>query len=107
MNITCATLSQVAKEGISAEELRRAKGHAKGGMLLGLETSEARMNRLARCEIYFRRYIPPQEVVESIERVTLDDVHALAERCFRSEERTLTVLGEVPHVADLQSLLDA
>ena len=107
MEITCGTLSQIAKEGISAEELRRAKGHTKGGMLLGLETSEARMNRLARCEIYFRRYIPPQEVVESIERVTLADVHALAERCFRSEERTLTVLGEVPPVANLQSLLDA
>jgi predicted Zn-dependent peptidase len=107
MEVTCAILRQIAKEGISAEELRRAKGHAKGGMLLGLETSEARMNRLARCEIYFRRYIPVQEVVEQIENVTLDDVHALAERCFNSEERTLTMLGELPHVADLQSLLDA
>ena len=107
LEITCATLNQIAKEGISAEELRRAKGHAKGGMLLGLETSEARMNRLAHCEIYFRRYIPPQEVVENIERVTLEDIHTLAERCFRSEERTLTVLGEVPRVANLQSLLGA
>jgi predicted Zn-dependent peptidase len=107
MEVTCSTLRQIAKEGISAEELRRAKGHTKGGMLLGLETSEARMNRLARCEIYFRRYIPVQEVTEHIEHVTLDDVHALAERCFSSEERTLTLLGELPQVADLQSLLDA
>lgn len=107
MEVTCATLRQIAKEGISAEELRRAKGHTKGGMLLGLETSEARMNRLARCEIYFRRYIPIQEVAEHIENVTLDEVHMLAERCFTSEERTLTLLGELPQVADLQSLLDA
>ncbi len=107
MEVTCATLRQIAQEGISAEELHRAKGHTKGGMLLGLETSEARMNRLARCEIYFRRYIPIQEVTEHIENVTLDDVHALAERCFTSEERTLTLLGELPQVADLQSLLDA
>jgi predicted Zn-dependent peptidase len=106
VEITCATLRQIAQEGISAEELRRAKGHAKGGMLLGLETSEARMNRLARCEIYFRRHIPLQEVAECIDRVTLDEIHALAERCFGSEERTLTVLGEILHVADLQSLLD-
>jgi predicted Zn-dependent peptidase len=107
MEITCETLRQVATDGISAEELRRAKGHAKGGMLLGLETSEARMNRLARCEIYFRRYIPIPEVAECIEQVTLDDVHALAERCFNSDDRTLTILGELPHVADLQSLLHA
>jgi len=107
VDIICSTLTRIATEGISEEELRRAKGHTKGGMLLGLETSEARMNRLARCEIYFRRYISPQEVVESIERVTLDDVQSLASRCFRSEERTLTMLGEVPRVANLQSLLDS
>ncbi len=106
MALTNATLRQIAKEGISAEELRRAKGHAKGGLLLGLETSEARMNRLARCEIYFRRDIPVAEVAENIERVSLDEVHALAGRCFASEERTLTILGELPRIKDLHSLLD-
>ncbi len=107
MAIICATLRQLAKEGISAEELRRAQSHTRGSMLLGLETSEARMNRMARCEIYFRRDIPVTEVAESIERVTLDDVHTLAARCFASAEQTLTILGERPRVKDLQSLLDA
>lgn len=107
VEITCATLRQIAQEGISAEELRRAKGHAKGGMLLGLETSEARMNRLARCEIYFRRDISLQEVAERIDQVSLDEVHTLAERCFNGADRALTVLGEIPRVADLQSLLAA
>jgi predicted Zn-dependent peptidase len=107
MEVACSTLRQVAKAGISAEELRRAKGHAKGSLLLGLETGEARMSRLARCEIYFRRYIPIQEVVECIERVTVDEVHALAARCLDSKGWTLTVLGELPPVADVQSLLDA
>lgn len=107
IEIICATLRQIVKEGISAEELRRAKGHAKGSLLLGLETSEARMNRLARCEIYFRRYISVQEVVDCIERVTLDEVHALAECYCGGDERALTVLGETPHVTDLQSLLGA
>jgi len=104
--VTSTILHQLRQEGVSAAELRRAKGHAKGGMLLGLETSEARMNRLARCEIYFRRYIPLQEVAECIDRVTLDEVQALAERCFSGEKRTLTVLGEIPRIADVQSLLD-
>lgn len=105
MEITCRTLRHIAKDGISADELRRAKGHTKGGMLLSLETSEARMNRLARCEIYFRRYLPLQEVAEGIERVTLDDVHVLAARCFDREEWTLTVLGELPRMKNLQALL--
>jgi predicted Zn-dependent peptidase len=107
MEITCSTLHRIAQEGISAEELRRAKGHAKGGLLLGLETSEARMNRLARCEIYFGRYIPILEVAERVERVTLAEVHALAARCFADENRALTLLGELPPSSDYQALLDA
>jgi predicted Zn-dependent peptidase len=106
MGIIRATLRRIAQEGISAEELRRAKGHAKGGLLLGLETSEARMNRLARCEIYFRRYIPIHEMAEQVERVTLDNVHALAARCFGSEGQALTLLGELPPVSDYQTLLE-
>jgi predicted Zn-dependent peptidase len=107
MEIINATLHRIARDGVAAEELRRAKGHAKGGLLLGLETSEARMNRLARCEIYFRRYISIQEVAEGIEQVTLDDVQKLAMRCFAGEDRTLTLLGELPALSDPQSLLDA
>ncbi len=107
VELICATLHHVAREGIAAEELRRAKGHAKGGLLLGLETSEARMNRLARCEIYFGRYIPIPEVAERVEHVTLAEVHALAARCFADENRALTLLGELPASSDYQALLDA
>lgn len=103
--LSCAALSDVAREGISADELRRAKGHAKGSLLLGLETSEARMNRLARCEMYFRRDIPITEVAEEIERVTLDEVHELAARCFSGEHRALTLLGEMPRKIDYEELL--
>jgi len=106
IELICTTFRQIAREGISAEELRRAKGHAKGGLLLGLETSEALMNRLARCEIYFQRYIPIQEVAEQIEQVTLDDIHVLAEQCFTSERQTLTLLGELPSLSEYQALLE-
>ena len=105
LEITGTTLRQIAQEGISADELRRAKGHAKGGLLLGLETSEARMSRLARCEVHFQRDIPIAEVAEHIEHVTLEDVHTLAARCFTGDGRALTILGELPPVSDYRVLL--
>jgi predicted Zn-dependent peptidase len=104
MEIIRHTLDHITREGISPEELHRAKGHAKGGLLLGLETSEARMNRLARCEIYFRRDIPTDEVAEQIERVTLDDVHGMAKRCFAYENGALTLLGALPRASTYQAL---
>lgn len=107
VEIVWTTLRRIAREGISREELRRAKGHAKGGLLLGLETSEARMNRLARCEIYFRRYIPIREVAEQIERVTLEEIQALAANCFTDSRRALTILGDLPPSPRYEALLEA
>jgi predicted Zn-dependent peptidase len=107
VELSCAILRDIAREGISADELRRAKGHAKGGLLLGLETSESRMNRLARCEIYFRREIPIAEVAADVERVTCEDIHALAERCLGSAPRALTLLGDIPKKTDYQALIEA
>ncbi len=107
IELSCAILRDIAREGISAEELRRAKGYAKGGLLLGLETSESRMNRVARCEIYFRRDIPIAEVAADIERVTREDVHALAARCLGNAPRALTLLGEIPKKTDYQALIAA
>lgn len=107
LELSCAILRDVANDGISPEELRRAKGHAKGGLLLGLETSDSYMNRLARCEIYFRRDIPIAEVAADVERVTLEDVHRLAERSLGKAPRALTLLGEIPKKTDYQALIEA
>jgi predicted Zn-dependent peptidase len=106
VELSCAIVRDIVRGGISAEELRRAKGHAKGGLLLGLETSESRMNRLARCEIYFRRDIPIAEVAADVEHVTVEEVHALAERYLGSAPRALTLLGEIPKKTDYQALIE-
>ena len=105
MQVTCGILRDMARHGVSAEELHRAKGHTKGSLLLDLETSEAWMNRLARCEMYFRRDIPVIEVLEEIDRVSLDQVQALATAYFTSDTLTLTLLGQAPSVSDYQSLV--
>ncbi|MGE0824481.1 MAG: M16 family metallopeptidase [Candidatus Binatia bacterium] len=105
LQVCCSILHEIAGHGITEAELRRAKSHAKSGLLLGLETSDARMNRLARCEIYFQRDIPIVEVAEEVERVTLEEVHSLANRCFNSEIRALTLLGEIPPTLNAQELL--
>ena len=62
----------------SQRELARAKSQLKGNMLLGMESTDSRMNRLARNEIYFRRDIPLEEVARAIDSVTNDQVVELA-----------------------------
>jgi predicted Zn-dependent peptidase len=83
------------RKGASIAELRDAKSHLKGGMLLGLENSENRMTKLARDEIYFGDIVPIKDVVKSIDRVKRRDIEEMATKYLRPEMVTLTALGKL------------
>ncbi len=77
------------------EELRRAKDHLKGSLMLSLESTSSRMSNLARQEMYFGRFFSLDELVESIEAVTGDQVQRLAQRFFDQKQIALTILGNL------------
>lgn len=80
---------------VQDEELRRAKDHLKGSLLLSLESSSSRMSNLARQELYFGEYTPPQETIVEIDRVSADEVQGLASSIFDTRQVALTVLGNL------------
>ena len=75
------------------DELARTKTQMKGGLFLGLETSDSRMTRLARNMLCFGREIPIDEVCRDVEAVTNDDVIAVAKRLVTGDVVNVTVLG--------------
>ena len=74
-------------------ELRRAKDHLKGSVMLSLENTASRMSHLARQEIYFDRQFSLDETLEGIERVTAADVRRVACELFSNGSLAATVLG--------------
>ncbi len=95
IEVTLGEVRKVAREGLKPAELERAKSQLKGNMLLGMESTDSRMNRLARNEIYFRRDIPLEEVAREIESVTNDRVVELAAQCFRPDRMGMVMLGDL------------
>ena len=87
-------LDRVAREGLGAAELSRVKQQMKGSMLLGLETSDSRMSRIAKNQIYFGRDVPMEEVAARIDAVPNDEIVSVAQRLFRADGLALTVLGD-------------
>ncbi|MBN1625330.1 MAG: insulinase family protein [Deltaproteobacteria bacterium] len=82
------------KDGdISETDLKEAKEHLIGGILLGSESTDSRMLRLAKNEYLFNRYISYDEVVESLESVTVEDVVACAREAFDPINTSLATLG--------------
>src|SRR5512146_799850 len=80
---------------VSPDELRRAKDQLKGGLMLNLESSTARMSNLARQEMYFDRFIGLDETVNAIEKVTAEDLIRLAREFFVAGSIAVTVLGNL------------
>src|SRR5947209_2923999 len=89
---------QLKEDRVSDEELRRAKDHLKGSLMLGLESTASRMSNLARQEMYFGRFFTLDQLVESIEAVTADDVQRIAQAFFDPKQIALTVLGNLENL---------
>ena len=77
-------------------ELRRAKDHLKGSLMLSLENTASRMSHLARQEIYFERHFGLDETLAGVERVTAADVQRVAQDLFANGSLAATVLGPDP-----------
>jgi predicted Zn-dependent peptidase len=75
-------------------ELKRAKDHLKGSLMLSLESTSSRMSNLARQEMYFDRQFGLDETIAAIESVTADDVVKVAHDLFANGSLGATVLGQ-------------
>jgi predicted Zn-dependent peptidase len=86
---------QLKEQRVSDEELRRAKDHLKGSLMLSLESTASRMSNLARQEMYFSHFFTLDELIESIEKVTAEDVQRIALTFFDPKQIALTILGNL------------
>ncbi|WP_422748145.1 M16 family metallopeptidase [Mycobacterium sp. WMMD1722] len=78
VRVTTDVLDVVARDGITESECRIAKGSLRGGLVLGLEDSASRMNRIGRSELNHGRHRTIDETLEQIGAVTLEEVNAVA-----------------------------
>jgi len=95
IDVVVAEIRQMKAGGLDPIELRRAKDHLKGSLMLGLESTSSRMSHLARQEMYRDRTDGLDEMLAAIERVTAEDVLRLADRFFANGSLAVTVLGDV------------
>lgn len=84
-------LEQVKKsylEDVTNDELESAKEQIKSSILLGLESSSYRMTRLAESEINFGYFIPVDELLQSVNEVTIAQVRHIAEKYLKDKPVT-------------------
>ncbi|RJQ20008.1 MAG: insulinase family protein [Nitrospiraceae bacterium] len=82
-------------ETITSDELQRAKAQLKGNLILALESTSNKMTNIAKQEIYYGKYLAPDEIIRLVDSLTLDNVKDLAQRITGDDRFALTVYGPV------------
>jgi predicted Zn-dependent peptidase len=93
VDLVAQELRAMRNAPVSDDELRRAKDHLKGSLMLSLESTSSRMTHLARQEMYFGRHVTLDEIIAGIEGVTREDVMRVAGALFTQDTVGVTVLG--------------
>jgi predicted Zn-dependent peptidase len=90
---TLKVLRELKKTGVTEDELRRAKDHLKGSLMLSLESTSSRMNRLAKHEMHHGTFLSMDAMLGAIDAVRHEEVQALITDLLDEDRLSLTTLG--------------
>jgi predicted Zn-dependent peptidase len=91
---------------VAAQEVARARAQLKSGLLMSLESSSSRCERLGRHMLIFNRPIPIEEMVAEIDAITAEDVVRVAARILRGSRPSLAALGPVGNLENYDRLAE-
>jgi len=95
IDLVLKEIRKIKKDGLSRQELSHAKQQLKGNLMLGLENTFNRMNRLARQELLLNKYVDLNETINSINRVKGKEVIEVATDLFDPHKLSAVILGPV------------
>lgn len=96
VDASAVELGRLKRADFSEPEVSSAKEQLKGQLVLGLENTSSRMNRLARQELYLGKHVSLAHTLRQIDAVTLQDVAELARELVTRRNLTAVAVGPLP-----------
>ena len=87
INLTHDTLTE--------SDVEKAKNQLKGSFILGLDSISSRMNSMGKSQLMMGRIRTPDEVLDSISRVSLESIEAVIQYVFKTEQMGLSAIGDI------------
>ena len=91
----CRIVRELTQNGPQPDELDRAREQAKASVLMGLESTRARMSHLGSSMLLRDRVLTPDELIAGYDAVTPQQVLELSREIFRFDRAALSALGRV------------
>lgn len=86
-------LNDAAKNGVSADELKKSKDNIRGRMILKLENASSHLNFLMSQEMIDQKIKDLEEKLKELDKIKLAEVNKMAKDIFRWSEANLAVIG--------------
>lgn len=93
VDLVCREIRRIRAKGVDKKELERAKNQMKGSLMLSLESSHSRMNKLAKDELTHGARTSLEEMVVYIDRVSQEQVFNVGRQLFALDRLAITGLG--------------
>lgn len=95
IDLSIAEMKKIKRKGVTEDELNLAKEQTIASILLSLESTAARAENLAHNELVHARQIPVEETLKKLEAVQTEEIKAIANEFFRTENIALAALGNL------------
>jgi predicted Zn-dependent peptidase len=99
-------LADVAENGMSPEEIERAKGAVRGSLVLSQEDSASRMSRIGKNEIVYGQVMGFDDILKAISRVNSTDVREIASE-YLTKSPTLALVGPFKNESKFEKVLQS
>ena len=96
--------NEVANNGITNEEIIRAKGAVRGALVLSQEDSGSRMNRIGKSELVYGEIMSFDEILKRVSAVTHDEIREIASELL-TVSPTLAVVGPFKSTSKFEKVI--
>ena len=95
INLIKDEISNLTHDTISDSDLEKAKNQLKGSYILGLDSTSSRMNGMGKSQLITGKIRTSDEILESINKVTIESVRDVIDYVFRQEQMGMSAIGDV------------
>ncbi|MFR4519095.1 MAG: M16 family metallopeptidase [Fusobacterium sp.] len=85
----------IKENGITEYELQKSKNQFLSAVTFGLESSKGRMNRMANSYLLYKEIKNLDEILDQIEKITVEDIKKAAQEMFDKRYYSKTILGNI------------
>ena len=106
VEIIRSVLADVADNGMTYEEIERAKGAVRGSLVLSQEDTGSRMSRIGKNEIVYGQVMDFDDILKAISRVSAEDIREIASE-FLVKTPTLALVGPFKNESKFEKVLQS